>query len=165
MLRGVDFVTSNVPGAPVPLYAAGAEIVQQFPFGPLSGAAANITLLSWLDQVCIGINVDPASVTDPPRLPRLPGRGLRRGHRRRVTDRDASAEPSVHRRRGRTAGNRPTTLPRLTAVSPIGPPTSTGGPRAGAAPMAHAAVSPCWRGRDTSLPPRCPGSAPGRDAA
>jgi diacylglycerol O-acyltransferase len=65
MLRGVDFVTSNVPGAPVPLYAAGAEIVEQFPFGPLSGAAANITLLSWLDQVCIGINVDPASVTDP----------------------------------------------------------------------------------------------------
>lgn len=65
MLRGVDFVTSNVPGAPIPLYAAGAEILQQFPFGPLSGAAANITLLSWLDQVCIGVNVDPASVTDP----------------------------------------------------------------------------------------------------
>jgi WS/DGAT/MGAT family acyltransferase len=65
MLRGVDFVTSNVPGAPIPLFAAGAEIVQQFPFGPLSGAAANVTLLSWRDQVCIGINVDPASVTDP----------------------------------------------------------------------------------------------------
>lgn len=68
MLRGVDFVTSNVPGAPIPLYAAGAEIVQQFPFGPLSGAAANITLLSWLDQVCIGINVDPAAVADPEAL-------------------------------------------------------------------------------------------------
>jgi WS/DGAT/MGAT family acyltransferase len=65
MLKGVDFVTSNVPGAPVPLFAAGAEIVQQFPFGPLSGAAANITLLSWLDQVCIGVNVDPAAVVDP----------------------------------------------------------------------------------------------------
>jgi WS/DGAT/MGAT family acyltransferase len=65
LLKGVDFVTSNVPGAPVPLYAAGAEIVQQFPFGPLSGAAANITLLSWLDQVCIGINLDPAAVVDP----------------------------------------------------------------------------------------------------
>jgi WS/DGAT/MGAT family acyltransferase len=64
MLKGVDFVTSNVPGAPVPLFAAGAEIVQQFPFGPLSGAAANITLLSWLDQVCIGLNLDPAAVTD-----------------------------------------------------------------------------------------------------
>ncbi len=65
MLKGVDFVTSNVPGAPIPLYAGGAEIVQQFPFGPLSGAAANITLLSWLDQVCIGINVDRAAVADP----------------------------------------------------------------------------------------------------
>ncbi len=65
MLKGVDFVTSNVPGAPVPLFAGGAEIVQQFPFGPLSGAAANITLLSWLDQVCIGVNVDRAAVSDP----------------------------------------------------------------------------------------------------
>ncbi len=65
MLKGVDFVTSNVPGAPIPLFAAGAQIVHQFPFGPLSGAAANITLLSWLDQVCVGINVDPAAVTDP----------------------------------------------------------------------------------------------------
>ena len=25
MLRGVDFVTSNVPGAPIPLYAAGGR--------------------------------------------------------------------------------------------------------------------------------------------
>ncbi len=65
MLKGVDFVTSNVPGAPVPLFAAGAEIVQQFPFGPLSGAAANITLLSWMGQVCIGINIDPVAVTEP----------------------------------------------------------------------------------------------------
>lgn len=65
MLKGVDFVTSNVPGAPVPLYAAGAQILHEFPFGPLSGAAANVTLLSWLDQVCIGINVDPVAVEDP----------------------------------------------------------------------------------------------------
>jgi WS/DGAT/MGAT family acyltransferase len=65
MLKGVDFVTSNVPGAPIPLFAAGAEIVQQFPFGPLSGAAANITLLSWLGQVCVGVNVDPAAVVEP----------------------------------------------------------------------------------------------------
>jgi WS/DGAT/MGAT family acyltransferase len=65
MLKGVDFVTSNVPGAPIPLYAGGAEIVRQFPFGPLSGSAANITLLSWLDQVCIGVNVDRAAVADP----------------------------------------------------------------------------------------------------
>ena len=68
MLKGVDFVTSNVPGAPIPLFAAGAEIVEQYPFGPLSGASANITLLSWLDHVCIGVNVDPAAVTYPERF-------------------------------------------------------------------------------------------------
>ena len=39
---------------------AGAEIVQQFPFGPMTGAAANLTLLSYLDDLHIGINVDPA---------------------------------------------------------------------------------------------------------
>src|SRR5690606_36226341 len=64
MLKGVDFVTSNVPGAPVPLYAAGAEIAEQYAFGPMPGAAANITLLCWLDQVCIGVNLDPAAVTE-----------------------------------------------------------------------------------------------------
>ena len=65
MLKGVDFVTSNVPGAPVPVFAGGARIVEQFAFGPLSGAAANITLLSWLDQVCIGVNMDRAAVVAP----------------------------------------------------------------------------------------------------
>ena len=64
MLKGVDFVTSNVPGAPLPVYFAGAQLVAQYPFGPLSGAAANITLLSWLDDVCIGVNVDPAAAPD-----------------------------------------------------------------------------------------------------
>ena len=37
----------------------------QFPFGPMSGAAANITLMSYLDEAQIGVNVDPAAVTDP----------------------------------------------------------------------------------------------------
>ena len=97
MLRGVDFVTSNVPGAPIPLYAAGAEIVQQFPFGPLSGAAANITLLSWLDQVCIGINVDPASVTDPEAFHACLAEGVRRGPRRRLTTPSPTAEPASPR--------------------------------------------------------------------
>ena len=85
MLRGVDFVTSNVPGAPIPLYAAGAEIVQQFPFGPLSGAAANITLAELARP---GVHRDqrrPRAVTDPPRFHGLPGRRLRRGHRRPLT--------------------------------------------------------------------------------
>ncbi len=64
MLRGIDFVTSNVPGAPIPVFLGGAKLLAQFPFGPMSGAATNITLLSYLDEVHIGVNVDPAAVPD-----------------------------------------------------------------------------------------------------
>jgi WS/DGAT/MGAT family acyltransferase len=64
MLRGVDFVTSNVPGVPVPVFLAGARMEAQFPFGPMSGAATNITLLSYLDEVQVGVNSDPAAIPD-----------------------------------------------------------------------------------------------------
>jgi hypothetical protein len=37
----------------------------QFAFGPMSGAAANITLLSYLDEVQIAVNSDPAAIPDP----------------------------------------------------------------------------------------------------
>ena len=65
MLRGVDFVTSNVPGPPFPIYLSGARVVSQFPFGPLAAAAANITLLSYMDDLNIGFNTDPAAIPDP----------------------------------------------------------------------------------------------------
>lgn len=68
MLRGVDFVTSNVPGPPFPIYLAGARVESQFAFGPLAAAAANLTLLSYVDELNIGINSDPAAVPDPERL-------------------------------------------------------------------------------------------------
>lgn len=64
MLRGIDFVTSNVPGVPVPVFLAGARMEAQFPFGPMSGSATNITLLSYLDEVQIGVNADPAAIPD-----------------------------------------------------------------------------------------------------
>jgi diacylglycerol O-acyltransferase len=65
MLKGMDFVTSNVPGAPIPVYLAGAHVEANYALGPLSGAAINATLLSHLDDVFIGINSDPAAVPDP----------------------------------------------------------------------------------------------------
>jgi diacylglycerol O-acyltransferase len=64
MMRAVDFVTSNVPGIPIPLYLGGAQMESQFPFGPLAGAAVNVTLLSYLDQLHIGVTIDPAAVPD-----------------------------------------------------------------------------------------------------
>ena len=68
MLKGVDLVTSNVPGAPIPIYIAGGQVEALFAFGPMTGAAANLTLLSYLDDLHIGINLDPAAVTEPDRL-------------------------------------------------------------------------------------------------
>ncbi|MDQ1374420.1 MAG: diacylglycerol O-acyltransferase / wax synthase [Actinomycetota bacterium] len=65
MLKGIDFVTSNVPGAPFPVFLAGAKVEGNFAFAPLSGAGANITLLSYLDEVQVGVNTDPAAVPDP----------------------------------------------------------------------------------------------------
>ena len=65
MVKAVDFTTSNVPGAPFPVYLGGAKMEAQFPFGPLAGAALNITLLSYQNDLNIGIASDPAAVPDP----------------------------------------------------------------------------------------------------
>jgi WS/DGAT/MGAT family acyltransferase len=65
MLKGIDFITSNVPGPPVPVYLGGAQVLRQIAFGPMTGAATNITLLSFCDDLNIGINTDPAAVPDP----------------------------------------------------------------------------------------------------
>jgi diacylglycerol O-acyltransferase / wax synthase len=65
MLKGIDFVTSNVPGAPIPIYVAGARLEANFAFGPLSGSAMNITLLSYIDELHMGVNTDRAAVPDP----------------------------------------------------------------------------------------------------
>jgi diacylglycerol O-acyltransferase / wax synthase len=64
MLKGVDFVTSNVPGVPVPVFFAGAALESQVAFGPLTGAATNITLVSYLDDLHIGVNMDRAAIPD-----------------------------------------------------------------------------------------------------
>jgi diacylglycerol O-acyltransferase / wax synthase len=64
MLKGSDFVTTNVPGSPFPLYVAGAELERLYPFAPLSGTAANVALLSHCDTCCIGINTDAVAVPD-----------------------------------------------------------------------------------------------------
>ena len=42
-----------------------ADLQAQYAFGPISGAATNVVLLSYLDDAFIGINADPAAITDP----------------------------------------------------------------------------------------------------
>jgi WS/DGAT/MGAT family acyltransferase len=66
--RTIDFATSNLRGSPVPLYLAGARIVANYPIGPRTGCALNVTLLSYCDELNMGLNIDPAAVTDVPLL-------------------------------------------------------------------------------------------------
>lgn len=67
----IDFATSNVRGAPMPLYMAGAQLVNIYPIGPLAGVAFNLTLMSYLGSLDMGLNVDAAAVAEPARLATL----------------------------------------------------------------------------------------------
>jgi WS/DGAT/MGAT family acyltransferase len=68
MLKHVDFLASNVPGIPVPLYLTGAKVNRFFGFGPTIGAALNVTLMSYCGTCCLGVNVDTGAVPDPDTL-------------------------------------------------------------------------------------------------
>jgi diacylglycerol O-acyltransferase / wax synthase len=66
MLKHIDFLASNVPGVPVPLYLEGVRVRRYVPFGPTAGSSLNATLMTY-DGVCsIGVNIDTAAVTDVP---------------------------------------------------------------------------------------------------
>jgi diacylglycerol O-acyltransferase / wax synthase len=65
MLKHVDFLASNVPGIPVPLYLAGARVRSFTPFGPTAGSAVNVTLMSYAGDCCMGVNIDTAAIPDP----------------------------------------------------------------------------------------------------
>ena len=75
MLKCCDFVTSNVPGAPVPVYVGGARVERLYAFAPPAGAAFNVTLISHCDTCCIGVVID----TDGRTRPRRAARRLRAG--------------------------------------------------------------------------------------
>jgi WS/DGAT/MGAT family acyltransferase len=64
MLKCCDFVATNVPGAPVPVFAAGARVERLYAFAPPAGAAVNISLISHCDTCCIGVVTDTTAVPD-----------------------------------------------------------------------------------------------------
>jgi WS/DGAT/MGAT family acyltransferase len=63
--RTIDFATSNLRGSPAPLYLAGAPIEGNFPLGPRTGCAVNVTMLSYRDRCQLGFNLDPAAIVAP----------------------------------------------------------------------------------------------------
>ena len=64
VLRHVDFLASDVPGVPVPVYCGGAAVRMQYAFGPTIGAAVNVTLMTYVDTCALGINVDTGAIPD-----------------------------------------------------------------------------------------------------
>ena len=64
VLRKVDFLASDVPGVPVPVYLGGAKVKVQYAFGPTIGSAVNVTLLTYVDTCALGIDVDTGAIPD-----------------------------------------------------------------------------------------------------
>jgi len=61
----IDFATSNLRGASIPLYVSGALVLHNIPMGPVAGTAANITTLSYNGVLDVGLFIDPVAITDP----------------------------------------------------------------------------------------------------
>ena len=64
ILRHVDFLASDVPGVPVPVFLGGAPVRAQYAFGPTIGSAVNVTLLTYVDTCALGIDVDTVAIPD-----------------------------------------------------------------------------------------------------
>ena len=61
----IDFATSNLPGFRDETFVAGAKTLHTYPFGPVAGTAFNLTMMSTNDVLDLGVNIDPAAVTEP----------------------------------------------------------------------------------------------------
>ena len=62
--RTTDFAAANLRGSPVPLYIAGERVISSYPFGPRTGTALNATVMSYCDELHLGMNIDPAAIID-----------------------------------------------------------------------------------------------------
>jgi len=68
MFKHVDFLASNIPGVPAPIYLAGAPVTGYYVFGPTTGTAVNVSLVSYQGTGCVGCTIDTAAVPDPDKL-------------------------------------------------------------------------------------------------
>lgn len=67
--RLVNVVVTNVPGPPVPLYLMGARRLEVAPIVPLSrNLTVSVGVLSYLDQLAVGLWADAGRVPDLPVL-------------------------------------------------------------------------------------------------
>ncbi len=65
LMAGTDVQASNVPGSPLPTFLLGNPLVSQFPFGPTTTSSLNVTLLSYMDSLDIGVASNTGAIADP----------------------------------------------------------------------------------------------------
>jgi diacylglycerol O-acyltransferase / wax synthase len=65
MMKGVDFVTTNVPGPAHETHIAGARVEAFYGFGPPSGAAVSVAMVTQCQDTYVSLNIDASSVSDP----------------------------------------------------------------------------------------------------
>ncbi|HET6965466.1 MAG TPA: wax ester/triacylglycerol synthase domain-containing protein [Acidimicrobiales bacterium] len=64
IFKHVDFIASNVPGFDQPIYLAGAKVDREVAFGPTTGTAVNLTLVSYCGTCTVGVTADTAAIPD-----------------------------------------------------------------------------------------------------
>ena len=64
IFKHLDFLASNVPGLPIPVFLGGARLQAIYPFGPTLGTAVNFTLMSYLDECGVGVTIDVGAIHD-----------------------------------------------------------------------------------------------------
>ena len=65
-----DLQCSNVPGIREDVFLAGAQATHLYPFAPLPGVPAMISLVTHGENCCIGMNMDSAAIVDAVRFKR-----------------------------------------------------------------------------------------------
>lgn len=63
--RHIDIATSNLRGAPFPLYVSGARALHLITMGPLAGTPCNATAVSYCGNFDVGLFIDPVAIDDP----------------------------------------------------------------------------------------------------
>ena len=64
----IDLVLSNLRAAPFDTFMGGALVEANYPLGPLTGAAVNVTTMSYRGMMNVGVHADTAAVKSPDKL-------------------------------------------------------------------------------------------------
>jgi diacylglycerol O-acyltransferase len=68
LMKGTDFAATNLPGPPMPVYFAGAQVLALLPFAPRGGSGVNVAMMTYDGRAQFAINIDERAVPDPPEL-------------------------------------------------------------------------------------------------